>query len=377
MEKPTWGNTMKVRSGIFISTVVICLLAITDLFYNSRPGERTCLSAALARLQPSLMENIGRSLVAVRRNSTEIYVGWRLLGTDSSDVAFDLYRSTGGAEPVKLDASPISATTDFVDTSADLTLSNAYTVRPVVNGSEVGQSNSFTVPANAAVQQYLSVPIQRPTGGTSQQAPGNTVGQSAYTYSANDASVGDLDGDGQYEIILKWDPSNSRDNASAGLSGPVVIDAYRLDGTRLWRIDLGKNIRSVRIIRSSWSTIWTVTARPRSFAKRRTDLLMVLGMLSVTQAKTALFDDSFGLRPARTNDLRSKIWQDPCRARVSDGFQWPDGHRNGISALRAEHATRSMDGAGSAAMVIMTARATAQTGSSRRSLIWTACGPAS
>jgi len=193
--------------------------------------------------QPALMENIGRSLVAVRRAS-DIYIGWRLLGTDSPATTFNLYRSTNGGDPVKLNTDPIAATTDYVDSTADLAFSNAYFVRPVVNETELVASNTFTLPGSAAVQQFLSVPLQRPAGGTSQQAPGNTTGQSAYTYNANDASVGDVDGDGQYEIILKWDPSNSRDNASAGLSGPVIIDAYKLDGTRLWRIDLGKNIRS-------------------------------------------------------------------------------------------------------------------------------------
>ena len=75
---------------------------------------------------------------------------------------------------------------------------------------------------------YLEVAISSPGSG----------------YSANDASVGDVDGDGQYEIILKWDPSNSRDNSQAGVTGNVYIDAYRLGGQRLWRIDLGRNIRA-------------------------------------------------------------------------------------------------------------------------------------
>jgi len=61
---------------------------------------------------------------------------------------------------------------------------------------------------------------------------------------ANDASIGDLDGDGEYEIILKWDPSDSKDSASTGCSGLAYLDAYKLNGTRLWRINLGPNIRA-------------------------------------------------------------------------------------------------------------------------------------
>ena len=64
------------------------------------------------------------------------------------------------------------------------------------------------------------------------------------TYRANDASAADLDGDGQYEIILKWDPSNSKDNSQSGYTGEVYVDAYKLDGTRMWRINLGRNIRA-------------------------------------------------------------------------------------------------------------------------------------
>lgn len=83
----------------------------------------------------------------------------------------------------------------------------------------------------------MSVPLQVPAGGT-------TPDGVAYTYSANDASAGDLDGDGQYELIVKWDPSNSKDNSQSGYTGEVFIDAYKLNGTRLWRISLGKNIRA-------------------------------------------------------------------------------------------------------------------------------------
>ncbi len=84
---------------------------------------------------------------------------------------------------------------------------------------------------------YLTIPLQVPSGGT-------TPDGVSYTYSPNDCSVGDLDGDGQYEIIVKWDPSNSKDNSVSGYTGNVYLDAYKLDGTFLWRIDLGINIRA-------------------------------------------------------------------------------------------------------------------------------------
>ena len=144
--------------------------------------------SATARAQ-YLMENLGRGVVAIRQNATDVYVGWRLSGTDPSSVAFNLYRSTGGGPAIQLNAAPITESTNYVDTNADLTQSNAYFVRPVVGGVERAQSAAFTLPANAAVQQYLNVPLQIPAGGT-------TPDGVSYTYSANDASVGDLDGDG-------------------------------------------------------------------------------------------------------------------------------------------------------------------------------------
>ncbi|MGD0649969.1 MAG: autotransporter-associated beta strand repeat-containing protein [Verrucomicrobiia bacterium] len=183
------------------------------------------------------MENLGRGVVAVRTNTTTAYVGWRMLGTDPDDIGFNLYRSTTNGTPVQLTTNQ-TQTTDFVDTTATLSLTNSYFVRPVINGAEQAASASFTLPAYAPVQQYISVPLQIPPGGT-------TPDGTNYTYSANDCSVGDLDGDGEYEIVLKWDPSNSQNSAYSGYTGNVFLDAYKLGGTnKLWRIDLGRNIRA-------------------------------------------------------------------------------------------------------------------------------------
>ncbi|WP_229691481.1 rhamnogalacturonan lyase [Sphaerisporangium melleum] len=169
---------------------------------------------------------MNRGLVSVRSGSGNL-VSWRLLGTDPAGVAFNLYRGT-----TKLNSSPITGSTNYLDNgaAADAT----YTVRPVVGGAEQAASETSLRFTGGA---YLDVPIQRPSGGTSPDGV-------AYTYSANDASVGDLDGDGQYEFVLKWDPSNSKDNSQSGYTGNVYVDAYRLNGTRLWRIDLGRNIRA-------------------------------------------------------------------------------------------------------------------------------------
>ena len=183
------------------------------------------------------MENLGRGVVAVRSTTAEVFISWRVLGTDPPDTAFNLYRSTGGGAPTLLNATPITGATQFVDNTADPAQANSYFVRAIVFGLEQAPSASFTLPANTPVRQYLRLPLQVPPAGVT------PVGEN-YTYSPNDASVGDLDGDGEYEIVVKWDPSNSKDNSQSGYTGNVYLDAYKLDGTRLWRIDLGRNIRA-------------------------------------------------------------------------------------------------------------------------------------
>ena len=183
------------------------------------------------------MEKLGRGVVAVPTNTTTVYIGWRMLGTDPDNIAFNLYRSTDGGAPVQLTTNQ-TQTTDFVDASADLTRTNSYFVRPVLDGVEQAASGAYVLPGYAPVQPFITVPIQPPP------ILPTANGDTNYTYSANDCSVGDLDGDGEYEIVLKWDPSNSQDNSYSGFTGPVYIDAYKLNGTLLWRINLGLNIRA-------------------------------------------------------------------------------------------------------------------------------------
>ncbi|MFY1616684.1 cellulose binding domain-containing protein [Micromonospora sp. WMMD736] len=171
------------------------------------------------------LENLDRGLVSVRSGNGNL-VSWRLLGTETSGVSFNLYRGT-----TKVNANPITGATNYLDSGA--AAGSTYTVRAVVGGAEQAAS----APALQFANGYLDVPLQVPPGGT-------TPSGESYTYSANDASVGDLNGDGSYEIVLKWDPSNAKDNSQSGYTGNVYVDAYTLTGTRLWRIDLGRNIRA-------------------------------------------------------------------------------------------------------------------------------------
>jgi autotransporter-associated beta strand protein len=185
----------------------------------------------------SLMENLGRGVVAVRASNTEMFVSWRLLGTDPTDIAFNLYRSADSGPATLLNATPITGATHFTDTTANFAQTNAYHVRPLLFGTEQAASASFTVAASAPVQQYLRVALQRPANGV-------TPTGETYTYSPNDMSAGDVDGDGEYDLFVKWEPSNAKDSSQDGYTGNTYIDVYKMDGTRLWRIDLGVNIRA-------------------------------------------------------------------------------------------------------------------------------------
>ncbi|MER6112903.1 rhamnogalacturonan lyase [Streptomyces hirsutus] len=171
------------------------------------------------------VEALDRGVVSVYNGSGNL-VSWRWLGTDPDNVSFNVYRAG-----TKVNSTPVTGSTTFFHSGAP---SHAdYTVRAVVNGVEQGDS----VHAVQFRAGYKDVPISPPAGGT-------TPDGVSYTYEANDASVGDLDGDGALEFVLKWQPTNAKDNSQSGYTGNTIVDGIRLDGTRLWRIDLGRNIRS-------------------------------------------------------------------------------------------------------------------------------------
>lgn len=191
---------------------------------NIRSFVLSLLILGASSMAQKAMENLDRGLVAVKVN-TGVYLSWRVFGTDASSTSFHVYR-----DGVKVNASPITGASNFTDASG--TTSSKYTVRAIINGVEQPVGGSASVWAS----QGLTISLQQPAGGT------NASG--SYTYSPNDIAVGDLDGDGQWELIVKWDPSNSKDNSQSGYTGNVYLDAYELNGTRLWRIDLGVNIRA-------------------------------------------------------------------------------------------------------------------------------------
>lgn len=176
-------------------------------------------------------EKLNRGVVAIRENPSEVIVSWRYLSSDPIQTGFNVYK-----DGKKLTDTPVTVSTLFRDKNNSQKAA-VYEVRPVIKGKETHHiDGTYTLPENAP-SGYLEIPLQKPANGV-------TPTGETYTYSPNDASIGDVDGDGEYEIILKWDPSNSRDNSHEGYTGEVYIDCYRMNGEQLWRINLGKNIRA-------------------------------------------------------------------------------------------------------------------------------------
>lgn len=173
-------------------------------------------------------EQLGRGVIALPAQSGGIFVSWRYLATDSENTTFDLLRN---GNVVKADISTATCCTDAIGNST-----YRYQVVTKVDGEAIDTTDAVTPWAD----YYYQLHLDKPTA-------------SGYTYSPNDCSVGDVDGDGEYELFVKWDPSNSKDNSQGGVTGNVYLDCYKIDWTlggteltpeKLWRVDLGVNIRA-------------------------------------------------------------------------------------------------------------------------------------
>ena len=183
-------------------------------------------------------EKLDRGLVAVK-TSEGVFISWRYLSTDSDSTLFELYR-----DGEKIGDAPF-VLTNYLD--ADGCDTSHYVVKTFCGGKELESSQ----PVTPWQQPYLRIHLDRPEEGVTPPFHAINRGRDLnrpdgerYRYIPGDCSVGDVDGDGQYEIVLRWDPTNARDNSFRGYTGEVYLDCYKLDGTRLWRINLGKNIRA-------------------------------------------------------------------------------------------------------------------------------------
>ncbi|GAB2608822.1 rhamnogalacturonan lyase [Streptomyces capparidis] len=210
-----------IKISIAGATAVLMSAAATALSVDAGAAAPAG-SVAAAAARP--MENLGRGVVAVRSSSTSVLVSWRLLGLDPDGIGFNVYRSTAGGQEVKLNSAVLTGGTNFTDSTADLTRSNTYRVRPVINGAEQPPSGAFTLTANHAVEPAVRVPLR-------------AGGPVKFVW------VGDLDGDGEYDFVLDRQTS------------PQTLEAYRRDGQLLWSVNMGPNSTNQNNIEGGSSTI--------------------------------------------------------------------------------------------------------------------------
>lgn len=198
------GHATKVLKGVFIAA---CALLISVPLSAQRR-----------------MEYLDRGMVGVKTSHNSVFISWRLRATDHESEAFHLYRQYEGAEKTRLTDEPLRKGTNFEDTQVDLTQDVNYTLVSLQNEQENLEAE-LNLAKHSPVRPYLEIPLRTPTG-----------------YTPGDASVGDLDGDGAYEIIIHQ-TGKGHDNAHNGITSEPIFQAYKLDGTFLWEINLGKNIR--------------------------------------------------------------------------------------------------------------------------------------
>lgn len=180
------------------------------------------------------MEKLDRGLIAIKTDGG-VYLSWRLFdsednifGSADKNVSFNVYR-----DGKKI--SEVATKTNYVDS----TVGTNYSVAPVINGVEGEKCDAVTVYNNS----YFDIPLSKPDDETIYDPSGNEL--ATYSFFPADCSTGDVDGDGEYEIIVKW-TSHERDVGTPAYSGTVHLAAYKLDGTKLWKndIELGKNVYS-------------------------------------------------------------------------------------------------------------------------------------
>lgn len=169
-------------------------------------------------------EKLNRGLVALPRGGSKIYLSWRLLDTDPADVTFNVYRSEGGAQAVKLNVQPIEQTTDFLDEKAPEGKECSYVIRTVTKSGEGEVSETATAKPGEA-QDYISLKLDAKD-------------------TLQKVGIGDLDGDGRYDYVLKMPDGNVDPYEKFWVKSKETfkIEAHRHDGTLLWRYDLGWSI---------------------------------------------------------------------------------------------------------------------------------------
>jgi len=215
--------TNNIRKVIIMKKTKKALSVLTSaLIVASSAGSMFANTIASSAVEngTNIVEYLDRGINAINTGSGML-VSWRFNADDDDNTVFNLYRGDS-----LIYTSNAGKATCYLDKGGNA--SSSYRVDTVVGGKVVSSDKcNFISNSN-----YFDINLDVPNGG------------SGYSYTPNDCSTGDVDGDGVYEIFVKWDPTNSQDNSKSGVTGNVYIDCYTLAGKKLWRIDLGKNIRA-------------------------------------------------------------------------------------------------------------------------------------
>ena len=170
-------------------------------------------------------DKLDRGLVAVK-TTKGVYCSWRIQADEYYDVKYNLYR-----DGTKVNAEPLDVS-NFTDTSGSE--SSQYTVKAVLNGVEQQASKAATV----FKSNYKEIKIKHDA---SLKA----------TYEPNDACCADVDGDGEVEILMKF---NNKEEAEQlyPKNGPTIdgvatkeysmLACLKQDGTVLWWVNCGPNM---------------------------------------------------------------------------------------------------------------------------------------
>ena len=219
------------------ATLALCyFVALSLCAQTARPTDRALWASINGKKDASLGD--------YQQHTGKVLVTWRMLPGDDAETAFDLYRTIGTGQEKRI-ASGVKKATCFQDATASKTADNVY--RLTYAGSDETLSTfTLTRAQVSAAQPYISIPLR-----DTKDVYADTK---KIVYTANDVSIGDLDGDGEFEIVVKRlqsvkDASGNivSDGSGASYSQQdclyaVIWDAYKLDGTFLWRIKGGPGI---------------------------------------------------------------------------------------------------------------------------------------
>ena len=168
-----------------------------------------CMSVASAVAQ-RMTDALDRGLVAIQTDGG-VFCSWRILAEEYYDVTYNLYR-----DGVKVNQEPLTVS-NYIDAAG--TATSKYTVKAVVWGQETGDRREGEKETGVWAQNWLEITPDH--------------GDLKSTYVPNDACCADVDGDGELEILIKFDNQSwaSTSYQKAGYEGEYfIIEVYKLNG---------------------------------------------------------------------------------------------------------------------------------------------------